>query len=167
MGTRTHRIEFVGDEREAVATDVRDGIGEELSGEQADEIVEAVGELVARHIQDHDDADDVVVGVKDLIVEHLIEGGHADAVVMETADVVLKHLPFGSLFIKRALKKIVKGLLGRSDKVVAGVGEIIGEKLIEGDHADDLVREVAELVVETAPRATTPRRSSRKRSTRG
>lgn len=145
-----HTIRFGADEQVEVAETIREGIGDELSGEQADEIVSAVGDLVAENIAANDDADVIVVGVKDLIVKHLIEGGHSDAIVERTADIVLDNLGMSSMFIRRALKKIVKGLMGRSDKVVEGVGDVIGEKLVEGDHTDVLVAEVAQLVVQMA-----------------
>ncbi|MFD1586314.1 hypothetical protein ACFR9U_04930 [Halorientalis brevis] len=145
-----HTIQFGADEQVDVAELVRDGIGEELSDEQADEIVEAVGVLVAENIAANGDADVVVVGVKDLIVKHLVEGGHSDAIVERTADVVLDNLGMRSMFIRRALKRIVKGLMGQSDEVVEGVGDVIGEKLVEGDHTDALVDEVAQLVVRMA-----------------
>jgi 16S rRNA U1498 N3-methylase RsmE len=53
------------------------------------------------------------------------------------------------------------------EAVATAVRDGIGEELVEGDRADDLVREVAELGVETATEVTTRRRSSRRRSTRG
>jgi len=66
MGTRTHQIEFEGDDREAVATAVRDGIGEELvEGDHADDLVREVAELV---------------------VETATEGDYAEAFVEETLD---------------------------------------------------------------------------------
>ncbi len=145
-----HTIQFGDDERVAVAELVREGIGEELSDEEADAIVSAVGDVVAENIAANDDADVIVVGVKDLIVKHLIEGGHSDAIVERTADIVLDNLGMSSMFIRRALKRIVKGLMGQSDAVVQGVGDVIGEKLVEGDHTDALVEEVARLVVRMA-----------------
>ncbi|WP_136717494.1 hypothetical protein [Halorientalis salina] len=145
-----YTIQFGEDEQVAVAETVRAGIGEELSDEQADAIVSHVGDLVAENIAANGDADVVVVGVKDLIVKHLVEGGHSDAIVERTADIVLDNLGMGSVFIKRALKKIVRGLMGQSEAVVSGVGDVIGEKLVEGDHTEALVEEVARLVVHQA-----------------
>lgn len=146
-----YRIEFAEDEQVEVSGTIRDGIVEGLSDEQADRIVTEVGKLVARKITENGDADDIVLGVKDQIVYHLIEGRHSDAVVERTADIVLDNLPgAGSMLIRRAMKRIVKGLLGRSDRVVAGVGDVIGEKLVEGDHTEALVGEVATIVVKAA-----------------
>jgi len=134
-----------------VATDVKDGIDAELSGEQADEIVGEVGDLVAARIDEHGDADAIVEAVKDRIVHYLIEGGHSDDIVQATAEVVLQNLPgMGSAFIRRAIKKVVKMLLGESDQVIAGVGDEIGEKLVAGGHSADLVQDVADLVVRKA-----------------
>ncbi|MFB6083510.1 MAG: hypothetical protein ABEJ94_04615 [Halorientalis sp.] len=139
-----YAIQFDDAERDDVAETVRDGIGDQLAD---DEVVEAVGALITARVHGADDDAAVVRAVGDRIVHHLVEGGHSEAIVQEVADIVMDELPFGGMLIKRAVKRIVKGLMGRSDRVVEGVGDVIVEKLIEGGHADDLVEETVLYVV--------------------
>ncbi|WP_424018023.1 hypothetical protein ACOZ4N_19465 [Halorientalis pallida] len=142
-----YQIEFDGTDRQEVAERIKTGIGDQLDDE---EMVEAVGALIAARIHGADDDAAVVSAVGDRIVHHLVEGGHSEAIVQEVADIVMDELPFGGMLIKRAVRRIVKGLMGRSDRVVEGVGEVIVEKLIEGGHADDLVAETVVYVVQRA-----------------